>query len=325
MNRSLAVLSIVAAGTAAALAQRSRMLETPKPEPMRSSSRWKLQFFHDKADSVLDIVDLKFPSATRGVALGRIIEKGHAKETVLVTSNGGEKWDYIPIQEAGLSLFFLNEQDGWMVTNRGIWKTEEAGRNWRKLGNLKGANHVFFTSALRGFAVGYPKAIWETADGGKNWKKVEAAAKPSSTPQYTVYNVVQFANQTAGFIAGSSKPPRITTQPEFPAWMDPEGARRQWPSLLILLQTRDGGANWNSQTVSIFGSLTRMSLASDGRGLGLLEFLDKFDYPSEVFSVNLQGQSTTTVFRRKDRSVTDVAVVPDGPAYLAAIEPSGTR
>ena len=179
-RRSLAILTVVAAGTAVALAQRSRMQETAKPELLRSSSLWKLQFFHDKADSVFNIVDLKFPSPTRGIALGEIIEKGHGKPTVLITSTGGAKWDYVPLQETGISLFFLNEQDGWMVTNRAIWKTEEAGRSWHKLSALKGANHVFFTSPLRGFAVGFPKAIWETSDGGKKWKKVEAASKPAS-------------------------------------------------------------------------------------------------------------------------------------------------
>jgi beta-xylosidase len=74
----------------------------------------------------------------------------------------------------------------------------------------------------------------------------------------------------------------------------------------------------------MFGQSTALSLAADGRGLLLFEFFGRFDYPSEVYAMNLATGKSTRAFRRKDRAVTDVLVTAQGPAYLAAIEPPGT-
>jgi hypothetical protein len=91
-----------------------------------------------------------------------------------------------------------------------------------------------------------------------------------------------------------------------------------------MLETKDGGAHWNVAETSMFGQITSVSLAPDGRGLGLVEFFERFDYPSEVYRIEWRTGRTTRVFRRKDRAVTDLLLQPDGPAYLAAIEPPGT-
>ena len=42
--------------------------------------------------------------------------------------------------------------------------------------------------------------------------------------------------------------------------------RREWPSMTITLETRDGGATWNSQTAPAFGQTTRFRSAP-GKGL----------------------------------------------------------
>ena len=93
--------------------------------------------------------------------------------------------------------------------------------------------------------------------------------------------------------------------------------------MTILLQTADAGATWKASETSMFGQISRLSLSADGRGLGWVEFQDDFEWPSEVFGSEWQSGKSTRVFRRKDRAVTDVAVIPGGPAYLAAVEPSG--
>jgi len=67
--------------------------------------------------------------------------------------------------------------------------------------------------------------------------------------------------------------------------MEPERAarRRQLPNLTILLQTRDAGKTWRKSEASVFGQVTRISLAPQGIGLGLVEYKDEFDFPSEVY------------------------------------------
>jgi hypothetical protein len=125
-------------------------------------------------------------------------------------------------------------------------------------------------------------------------------------------------------ITGWSQPPRRGDRYRAPDWMEPDKARREWPGLTVTLETRDGGTHWTTGETSMFGQITALSLAADGRGLGLVEFFDKFEYPSEVYGLDWQTGKTSQVFRRKDRAVTDVLVQSGNPAYLAAVEPQGT-
>jgi len=87
------------------------------------AERWKIQYFFDEDRSRLVIEDLVFPSEKRGIAMGTIVKEGDNKQkfTTLVTSDGGENWTQIPQKEHGRSLFFLNDSDGWMVTDDSIW------------------------------------------------------------------------------------------------------------------------------------------------------------------------------------------------------------
>jgi len=100
-----------------------------------AAQKWRMQYFYDKAKTELHIADLAFPSPTRGVAVGTIEENGKRQKSVAVlTSDGGKTWQLTDLPEQPVSLFFLNETLGWMVTAKGgLWETTEAGRNWRKL------------------------------------------------------------------------------------------------------------------------------------------------------------------------------------------------
>jgi hypothetical protein len=105
--------------------------------------------------------------------------------------------------------------------------------------------------------------------------------------------------------------------------MDPDPKkRRETPSLGVLMQSKDGGATWHEGKVSLFGSVSQVGLSSN-RGLLLLEFDEFFTYPSEVYTVNLNSGSIERCFRRKDFAVTDLAVVPDGTAFLVGFQPPG--
>jgi hypothetical protein len=297
--------------------------------PGAAVERWKLQYFYDEDRSSLVINDLKFASRTRGIAVGLVqYEKGHAKPATLTTTDGGEHWalDTDTVKEAGVSLFFLNDSLGWMVTEKGIWQTDEGGRNWRKLPRSPARLlRVLFTDPNRGWAVGQRKQAYETTDGGKSWNKVAAAAEPKTNPDHTVYNWIIFVNDKLGMISGWSQPPR--REPEAPAWMDPEQAAKRsvdWPHLSITLDTRDGGKTWKPATVSMFGTIERVIFTPNGAGLGLIEFGPTFAYPSEVFRINSHTGKSDRVFREKNRAITDIWAFPSGRGgYLAGIEAPG--
>ena len=118
------------------------------------AEKWIRSYFHDADDSILNIVDLKFPTAKRGIAIGVIVEKGKQRGVSVITNDSGLKWQAVPLQELPVSLFSLNESLGWMVTDGGVWRTEEAGRDWRKIKSIKGLNQVEFFDEKHGFVTG---------------------------------------------------------------------------------------------------------------------------------------------------------------------------
>lgn len=292
-----------------------------------AAERWELQFFHDANDSSLTINDLKFLSAERGVAVGVLTtKKGKTKPAMLVTSDGGRTWSYSSFKEIGMSLYFLNDSVGWVVTPDRIWKTVEAGRSWTKLKKSpKDVCRVHFQNERLGWAVGADKGVWETTDGGGSWNRLAAADAVKSKRENTVFTSITFVNGITGVITGASVPPRRRASP-FPDWMDPEFAemRREWPALNIILETRDGGKNWTSSTMSLFGRITRVVFAPQGTGLGLIEFFHFFAWPSEVFRLDWKSGKSERVFREKNRAITDIAITQGGVAYLAGFEPAGT-
>jgi len=289
------------------------------------AERWQMQYFYDEARTSLALNDLAFPTPQRGVAVGYLAGKERVRGTAVVTSDGGAHWTLVPLPDPGLSVFFLNDTTGWVVTPKGILQTDEGGRSWRKLPRSpKNVLRVWFLDAEHGFAVGIRKAAWETLDGGKKWTRLAVAEQVKSTPEYTVFNTVTFCGPM-GMITGASRPPRRDDEEELPDWMVPEAAlkRNAWPGLTISLETKDRGKTWQPSTVSIFGRITRVQLSANGLGLGLVEHERAFPYPSEVFAFGWKTGSNSRVYREKERAVTDVALAPEGAAYLAAIEVPG--
>ncbi len=289
---------------------------------VKAAEHWQIQYFYDHDDEDLRIVDLAFISPQRGLAAGWILQGNNSRRPAgLITADGGRSWQAVKLPDLPSSLFLLSDGSGWLAGPKGIWHTSELGRNWRKVGGIRGIHRLYFLDAQRGWAVGEQKSAYATQDGGRTWKRLDAADEPKTGKSTTVYDAISFAGERLGIIAGWSKPAR--SQERFPEWMDPRDQRREWPGTGITLETRDGGRTWKAEQVSMFGRITDLCIAADGRGLGLIEFFDRFEYPSEVFRLDVRTGVSGRVFRRNDRAVTDVLLYPKGSAYLAAIEPPG--
>ncbi len=285
--------------------------------------RFNIQYRYRQADSSLTIDDLAFPSATRGIACGATTDRhDNDHPVVLVTSDGGAHWAETPVKESCVSLFFLDDSTGWMVTDKGIWQTVESGRSWKKLKAPAGMLRVWFLDAKNGFAVGLEKRVVQTMDGGETWTQVPASKDVQGDPEFTTFGQIAFAGKN-GIISGWNIPPRKGG----PDWMEPEKAqgRKQIPTLSVLLQTTDGGVTWEKSETSLFGQITRVSMTPQGTALGLIEFKDEFEYPSEVFSVNLHTGQSDRTFREKDRAITDVRLFAGANrGILAGYETTGT-
>jgi hypothetical protein len=288
------------------------------------ASKWKVQYFYDEEKTALNIVDLQFPSATRGLAIGNIVEGNHQKPVSVVTSDSGAHWQLINLEEPPVSLFFLNESLGWMVTTKGLWQTTETGKNWRKLPKLPGqVFRVEFVDEKNGFAAGIKKKVYQTHDGGQTWSAVAAAAEPPGNPDYSAYTWIAFATPKIGMITGWNLPPR--REAHLPDWMDPEAAlnRRDVPHLSYSLETRDGGATWKSGSVSLFGQVTRLRLNSQGLGVGLIEHSPSFRYPAETYKIDWRTGKSQFLYRDKKFAISDLWLTPDGTVYLAGTQVLG--
>jgi hypothetical protein len=284
---------------------------------------WDIQYRYRQVESVLTINDLAFPSTTHGVACGLTTDRhDNDRPLVLVTSDGGKKWDEVQVKESGLALFFLDDSNGWMVTEKSIWQTVEGGRSWTKLvKSPAGMSKVWFLSKSHGFAAGSEKRVFETNDGGLTWALLSILKDVPSDPSITEFGEIAFSGPR-GVISGWAMPKRRGG----PDWMEPERVQkvRQIPTYTVMLQTLDAGKTWVKSDASIFGQATRIALSAQGSGLGLIEFRDEFDFPSEVYRINAHNGDSQQSYRTKDRAITDVHLF-DGSnkAFIAGYETLG--
>jgi hypothetical protein len=285
-----------------------------------AAQKWEIQYFYDHAKSSFIICDLQFASAARGVAVGVIRTGKREDPSSVVTADGGVHWQTVPLKEPPVSLFFLNENLGWLVTTKGLWQTVEAGRSWTKLPKVPSEIfRVYFIDEKRGWAIGPKKTALETRDGGQSWRPLAAsAAEDSEDINYSSYTWIAFPTPRRGLITGWNIPPR-PFGPLLPDWMDPDSALRQreLPHLSFTLTTSDAGDNWTAASASLFGIITRVRFALGGQGLELVKYSETFRYPSEVYGIEWPGGKTHTVFRDAKFDVTDIWLASDGTAFLS--------
>ena len=289
------------------------------------AQRWKIQYFYDQQKTSLTINDFAFPSAQYGIAVGYIAEGKREEPMSVITSDGGGHWQLVPLKETPISLFFLDDSIGWMVTVKGLWRTTEAGKNWTKLPKVPGEIlRVCFSTPKDGIAVGVKKLVLTTHDGGETWAPVAAAADQPGDPLYSAYMWVGFATPKMALAVGTNNPPRRFA-PLFPDWLDPQATLRMHdvPHLSYSLATNDGGKTWRPGNGSFFGQTSRFRLSPDGKGLGLVEYSELSDLPSEVYQLDWRTGRSVSVYKDNKVGISDIWLEPDGTAYLAGIEEPG--
>jgi Photosynthesis system II assembly factor YCF48 len=309
------------------------------PAAAQASQKWTIQYFFDEMKQEMEITDLAFPTAQRGIAVGAIYDKGSGREKYmsLATNDGGQHWSMQTLKEYPRSIFFLNDSIGWMVTDHGLWFTEESGRSWKKLSeqikpdkNLEPETliglllRVCFLDEKHGFGVGLQKTIVETKDGGRTWSPVAAAAEPAGNPAYTAYTHIMFPDAKHGVIVGGSQPPRRGDgmRAALPSWADPERAskRKEVPTLTLVVQTIDGGATWDASTAPLFGLVSSVRSAG-AEWLIVMGFNESFQWASEVY--RMAGKDSNRIFRDKTPRIIDAQIYKGPHAFLAGVEPTG--
>ncbi len=286
------------------------------------AERWALQYFYDKEDSSLALVDLQFPTARRGVAVGVITERRRRNPVAVLTGDGGRSWETLPLQEAAIALFFLNEQAGWMVSEKGrLWKTTEAGRNWTPV-KLEGVRpqprRVFFADESRGWLLCAQRQVYRTEDGGRKWQPVAVALDSGPPPEITVFDRAAFRGPV-GLLTAWSRAPRDGSR--LPDWMEPDLAtRRQGPTTGVLLRTLDSGQTWSSHQLSRGGQIVRALISPAGQALLLVQRPDSTEAASMILSMDMQNLGMKPLYVEPTRWLTDLALLGDGRLLAAAID-----
>jgi photosystem II stability/assembly factor-like uncharacterized protein len=297
------------------------------PGAFAAGPHFTMKYFYDQDKSEMQLIDLKFPSAQHGMAAGVVTAGKRLDPALLITTDGGEHWTItplktvLPLKDVPLSLYFVDESQGWMVTDKGLWFTGDFGRTWSKAGELpKGITKVWFLTTTHGWAIGSNKQVIETTDGGKSWKPVEAAKEAPGAVTLTVYSAIVFM-RNHGIITGGAKARDFSLHPE---WQSPESrSSASVPGTTIFLETPDGGKTWSSSSGAMFGQLTEVALSGNGTSLALFEFGDRMDSkmvhlpPSEVHRMSVDKGVPDRVYRDEDTQITDVALTTTGTPYLA--------
>lgn len=122
------------------------------------------QWFKLNSGTDENLYSISFINADNGWASGNDI--------VLRTTNGGETWQQITLAGTNNSIFFIDNNTGWVCNSDGkILKTTDGGNNWvinYSLENLE-LTSISFLDENIGIVSGYNRTILVTSDGGENW------------------------------------------------------------------------------------------------------------------------------------------------------------
>lgn len=284
------------------------------------AQKWQKQYLHEDAKTRLMLVDIAFASPQRGVAVGATFRRDLAgaspKPVSLVTSDGGQHWVALPLEELPVSLFFLNENLGFLVTERALWKTVEAGRQWTKVSKPPArVLQVYFADDKRGWAACERKTALATTDGGVTWTKIKEAADAPGEAARTSFHWIAFRGQRGVMLGHNS----IARPAGLPAWLEPQRAlrERETPEVAMTLETENGGAIWVVNAARAMGQISRFRFGPDWTAM-LVEHAVSYQYPSEIV-VAQEGAQMLTRYHDPKTLITDLWAGEDGALYAAGV------
>jgi photosystem II stability/assembly factor-like uncharacterized protein len=174
------------------------------------------------------LTDVFFVSSTIVYAAGKSFWK---------SVDGGYNWTKLydfTVQDGYKSLYFLNEQVGWVIRAEGLYKTTDGGVNWQLIStpsfNFSNTGNVFFTNSDTGY-ISDNQFIGKTVNGGASWSIRYNAQAPT-------YHDIHFITDNIGYITDGSR----------------------------IYKTIDGGNTWTKEVSLIAGSLIELHFTDLNHG-----------------------------------------------------------
>ncbi|MEZ4791439.1 MAG: T9SS type A sorting domain-containing protein [Flavobacteriales bacterium] len=109
----------------------------------------------------ITISDLWFTNDQNGYAVGEYGDNYR-------TTDGGATWEPMTGTPGGHTVFFLDEDHGWMKYRR----TVDGGATWTDIDSPQQTMSMFFTDPDTGYAVSYSGYAVKSVDGGENWTTI---------------------------------------------------------------------------------------------------------------------------------------------------------
>ncbi|MDX2150306.1 MAG: YCF48-related protein [Bryobacteraceae bacterium] len=169
------------------------------------------------------------------------------KSTILFTSDGGKTWkvqlggDPEATDDDLAEIHFLDQNHGWVLTERSRVMGTTDGNSWAELGKVPSTSKALqFISPAVGFVAdnsdSQTQSHWNRTDnGGKSWTRgnpcsVETTVAGLARKLGCMIGVAQFVSPSVGFLAGAA-PIDMGT------------------SMAFFSKTVDGGATWNHSVI----------------------------------------------------------------------------
>ena len=174
--------------------------------------------FTTKTSPDAALTDIFFTDSSVAYAIGNSVWK-----TIDAGDNWTKLYSFAP-SNGWNSLFFINEQTGWVFKTAGVFKTENGGSDWQRVNtdtiSLDQGGAIFFLNPDTGY-ISNTTSIERTSDGGASWNKVFDCT-------YNTYHDIHFVSSNVGYITDG---PRI-------------------------FKTIDGGNTWTKE-VALSGSISK--------------------------------------------------------------------
>ena len=145
---------------------------------------------------------------------------------LLNSLDGGFSWNQILINNNKdlKSIFFINEQKGWIGAENLILKTIDNGNTWDSIQISLSVNDICFLNENKGFVVGESGKIAFSKDGGNTWVFI------NHNYSYASFNSIYFINENIGWICGKITINYVETSED----------------KAVILSTNDAGETWTS-------------------------------------------------------------------------------
>lgn len=157
---------------------------------------------NDYKNLIPEFLSIRFSDKKRGWIVGSLSNQREevVDSLVLQTIDGGETWTrvVVPAKQELFHLDFTNNDNGWIVGNKGlILHTEDGGRSWetQSSGTNSSLYNVDFRDSDNGVAVGGEGTILRTENGGITWDKIRSNVAKSLLR-------VNFTSDKSGWIVG---------------------------------------------------------------------------------------------------------------------------